>query len=257
MKITHIIAVLLVVIGFSSQAQADLFSNQTTSNPIMDGVVSPGEWNSAGMEYDGNGLAGATYAMWQDGLNYGSWSYSGKFSFLLHNIEQNTTYSNGLGGTDPAFNVFDIFTPSDPTNIYLEVTVRYDGFSVDKYDTAGNVIDTRNFDYGVDLAPEQTASYDWNNYFGVYARGGFGNTAFTSGLKGAIDNDNQLFEVAYLDNSFATVRRSIKDPDQKDNSQVATFLDTYVIPTPEPTAMILFGVGLAGLISGRARKRRK
>ncbi len=256
MKFTNVIAGILLVIGLSSQAQADLNSNPTTSNPIMDGVISAGEWNTAGSMLDGNGLAGATYAMWQNGLNYGSWNYAGNFSFLLHNIEQNTTFSNGA---NPAFNVFDIYTPTDSINKYLEVTVRYDGFTVNKYNSSGSIIDTNSFTYGVDLAPDQTDSYNWDNYWGVYAKGGYGNSAFTSGLANAVDNNNQTFELAYLNPatnaSSMPVRRSLKDPDQNRNWQLVTYLDVTVAPVPEPEtyAMLMAGFGFVGSIARRRK----
>ena len=256
MRLSNIAAALLAVIGFSSNVHAALLSQPTKSNPAIDGVVSPGEWNAAGTLSDGNGLAGTTYAEWRDGLNYSSWSYSGRFSFLLHNIEQNTTFSNGAGGTDPAFNVFDIYTPDDAINKYLEVTVRYDGFSVDKYNSSGVVIGSRSFTYALGLAPNETSNYDWNNYFGVYARGGYGNSAFTSGLTGAVNNNNQLFEVAYLNPTIDVppVRRSVKDPDQQNNWQVVTYIDTTVVTVPEPSSFALLGIGLSALVVSRRRK---
>jgi hypothetical protein len=69
MKLTNITAAILVVVGFSSQAHAVLISRPTSSNPVMDGKVSVGEWNTAGREADSGTLAGSVYAMWQDGLD--------------------------------------------------------------------------------------------------------------------------------------------------------------------------------------------
>lgn len=259
MKTIKLVIALLAISSFSTNAYAVLTSRLTNVNPVMDGIVSPGEWNDAGYEADGGGLAGAVYAEWQNGLDYGSWSYDGKFSFLLHNIEQNTTYSNG---GDPAYNVFDIYTPSDPVNKYLEVTVFYDGFSVNKYDSSATIIvDTATFNSATDLGPDQTGSYAWNDYFGIYAKGGYGNSAFAEGLDLAIDNDNQLFEVAYLNpsdvstSSIPPVRRSMKDPDQSSGWLEVTYLDTTVNTVPEPSAFALLGFGLSGLLGLRRMKR--
>ena len=118
-----------------------------------------------------------------------------------------------------------------------------------KYNSFGSVIDTRSFTYGVDLAPDQTSSYNWSDYFGVYAKGGYGNSAFTSGLTGAVDNNNQLFEVAYLNpTTDATgVRRSLKDPDQLRNWERVEYLDTTVKTVPLPASLPLFSTALAAL----------
>jgi len=232
-----------------------LISNPTNATPIVDGSVGFGEWNSAGFIQDNPGLAGATYAQWRNGLNYNSWSYSGRFSFLLHNIEQNTTFGNGSSGLDPAYNVFEIFTPEDPVNKYLEIWVRYDGFRVDKY-SLNTIVDTRSFNYGVDLAPDQTASYDWDNYFGVYAKGGFNNSAFDRGLALAINNSNQVFEVAYRAESIAPVRRSLKDPDQLNNWDLVEYIDVTVCTVPEPASFAIFCLGTVGAVV-RAKSRRK
>lgn len=270
MRFVHFAVAMLVAAGFVSTGNSAvctisdplnpvLISRFTSAQVVVNGNVSAGEWNSAGFLPDNPGLAGATYAQWRNNLVYDSWNYSGRFSFLLHNIEQNTTFGNGVLGTDPAFNVFDIFLPGDAVNKYLEVNVRYDGFTVDKYDTLGNIVDTRVFQYGVDLAPEQTASYDWDNYFGIYARGGFNNSAFQQGLALAVDNDNQVFELVFRDTlagALPPVRRNLKDPDQLNNWEVVEYLDVTVCTVPEPTSCAIFGLGALGAFA-RARLRRK
>jgi hypothetical protein len=177
----------------------------------------------------------------------GGGTYEGRFSFLLHNIEQNTTETNG---GSPAYNVFDIYAPGI-TQQLLEITVRYNGFTVIRL--ADNA--TKTFVSGVDSAPEQAAGYDWAAYFGVYAKGGFGNSAFTSELEGTINNDNQLFEVAYLNSPTISndgVRRSMKDPDQLRNWELVTYLDTTVVEVPEPESLVLMLLGL-GLMGVAAR----
>ncbi|NTV67892.1 MAG: PEP-CTERM sorting domain-containing protein [Chlorobaculum sp.] len=251
-KLLRIVASIFVATGFSSNAHA-LVSTLTTQNPVMDGVVSVGEWNGAGYEADGGGLAGAVYAEWKNGLDYGSYHYDGTFSFLLHNIEQNTTYDNG---GSPAYNVFDVYAASDSVNKYLEITARYNGFTVNKYNSSGVVIDTAVFDSATALGPDQTDSYVWGNYFGVYAKGGYGNSAYTSGLPLAIDNSNQIFEVAYLtpDSDFGlAVRRSMKDPDQLDGWKLKEYLDTTTV-VPEPSTTLLMGLGIIGMGYAKHRK---
>lgn len=254
------IAVGILVATLSSEAWSQLAvlqSRPTTSNPVMDGEARSGEWSAAGVTPDGFGLAGATYAMWREGLNYDDWSYSGNFSFLLHNIEQNTTYSNGASGQSPAFNVFDIYGSASDQFKDLEITVYYDGFTVVKFDESGVQEGSKSFRYGVDLAPEQTADYDWDAYWGVYARGGFNNSAFTSGLQGAVDNQNQLFEVAVRSvDGIVTARRSVKDPDQLKNWDLVLYNDLIIEAVPEPSTYLLLIAG-AGLMGCAIKKRRQ
>lgn len=247
----------------TSWAQTQVNAPVTTEMPVMDGRVGETEWDAASWVPDGFGLAGATYLMWREGLTYrsdsptlpASWDYSGNFSFLLHNIEQNTTYANGVAGDQPAFNVFDIYSAEDSVNPMLQVVVRYDGFDVTRYGVGGAADETRTFVTGQDLAPQETPQYDWNKYWGVFALGGFNNTAFTSGLPGAIDNDNQLFEVMYRsEGSPGAVRRSIKDPDQKQNWKVVVFNDVIVNQVPEPQSLALV---MGGLMTIGLRLRRR
>jgi hypothetical protein len=251
-KLFRIMLTGLVASGYSPNVYA-LESKLTTQNPVMDGVVSLGEWNDAGYEADAPGFAGAVYAEWKNGLDYGTWHYDGTYSFLLHNIEQNTTYDNG---GSPAYNVFDVYTASDSVNKYLEITVRYDGFTVNKYNSSGVIIDTATFNSTTALGPDQTDSYVWGDYFGVYAKGGYGNSAYTSGLPLAIDNSNQIFEVAYLNpvsDIGLGVRRSMKDPDQLDGWKLKEYLDTTTT-VPEPSTILLMGLGIIGM--GYAKRRK-
>lgn len=280
MKFTRIAIASLMLVGLNASVQAQLLSKLTTSMPVMDGVVTPGEWNQAGSLPD-QGLAGSTYAMWRNGLEYSSggssWSYQGHFSALLHNIEQNKGENNvdQGGNVTPAFNVFDIFSASNPSSKYLEITIRYDGFSVVKFDAAGNQVDANTFVYTAGSAPDETANYQWDDYWGVYARGGYGNSAYTSGLAGAQDDANQIFELLYrvpfgevvTDPQTRrqvpdVVRRALKDPDQQrpplplDPWPVPTFIDVTVISVPEPASLALLGLG-GGLLALSRRTGRK
>ncbi len=246
--------VLLAASSASSAQLAVLDAPRTDAHPVADGVVAPDEWRDAAVLPDGNGLAGATYAMWRQGLNYDTWRYDGYFTFLLHNIEQNTTYANGATG--PAFNVFDIYASAADPYLDLEVVVRYDGFDVTRYSDAGVRLETRSFTAGVDLAPEATSTYDWDRYWGVYALGGFNNSAFAESLPLAVDNDNQVFEVIVRGDALVTARRSLKDPDQFRNWMVVTYNDVIINPVPEPSTWWMFAAGTL-LLTGVARQRRR
>ncbi len=267
MRVFRFAVAVFTLFGLASTGQAAIVtggprvlnSNLTNAMPIVDGSVGSGEWDSAGFLPDNPGLAGATYAQWTPGLTYNTGSYSGRFSFLLHNIEQNTTFGNGVSGLDPAYNVFDIFKPEDSVNKYLEITVRYDGFTVDKYNN-NTIVDTRTFNYGVGLAPHETPNYDWDNYFGVYAKGGFNNSAFEQGLPLAINNNNQLFEVAYRTDPMADippVRRSVKDPDQLNNWQLVEYIDVTVCTVPEPASFAILCLGTVGVVVREKLRRKK
>ncbi len=231
----------------------------TTVNPTINGTFGPGEWNQASYEQDQGGLAGYMYAMAKNGYSIGAGNYSGSFQFLAHNIEQ-------LSGTpSPAdFNAFDFYPGRDKTaNPLLTVWVFNDTNSLDDswLGIAGipglsasptDIFDDRGFYvYNYSLAtgklwlpgqarPED-GGYDWDNYWGVYARGGFDNSAFTSGLSGAIDNDNPVFEVAYLipgSSEPIEALRSIKDPDGPPLDPTTRLVDYWegVIPIPEPAS---------------------
>lgn len=268
MRLIRFAVAVFMLFGLASIGQAAvvtggrqvLNSNLTFAMPVVDGSVGNGEWNSAGFLADNPGLAGATYAQWTPGLTYNSGSYTGMFSFLLHNIEQNTTFGNGPLGLDPAYNVFEIFTPEDPVNKYLEIWVRYDGFRVDKFNN-NVLVDTRTFNSGVDLAPDQTSNYDWDYYFGVYAKGGFNNSAFEQGLPLAIDNNNQVFEVAYRSDSISAfippVRRNLKDPDGQNNWELVEYIDVTVCTVPEPASFAIVCLGTVGvMVRGKLRRKK-
>jgi len=246
----------------------------TDANPLIDGTVGVGEWSKAGSENDGGGLAGATYAMWRNTLNYaGGISYGGKFQFLLHNIEQNPDNNNA------AYNVFDIYRPGNTTDRYLQIWVFNDvdetvddswmGAAASNLTglTGTSSIDDRGFGvYNFETsqwrqflpgATPQAGSYDWDLSWGVYAVGAYNNSAYTAGLSGATDNANQIFEVVYRvpdPNWNEAVRRSVSDPDRTPYAPPKEYKDVIITTIPEPATLALFGIGLAGLAGRRCRQ---
>ncbi|MDP2434056.1 MAG: PEP-CTERM sorting domain-containing protein [Pseudomonadota bacterium] len=254
-----------------------LVFNQTTSTPVIDGTVSAGEWNQADSAPDQGGLAGSMYAMWRS-----NWlTYTGTFQFLLHNIEQNPN------PYDAAYNVFDIYKPGESTNPYLQVWVFN---SVDETNVTNDttwtaasgltaltgitsIVDTGfgvwNFELNefrqyVSGPGPQGGSYDWDLFWGVYAAGGYDNSAYAEGLAGSVNNNNQLFEVVYRSSLTETVinpgdqtilpgsvRRSIKDPDDSPFLPPVVYWEGTI---PEPGSLLLFGIGAAGLAGIRRRK---
>jgi len=246
----------------------------TDVNIIVNGEVGSGEWVDADYEADSSGAsAGAMYAMWKKGYQVGSGDYTGTFQFLLHNIEQLTSQE------DADYNVFDFYASDDSANPIVTAWI-FDGNDTDN--PSGTDIDWLNpaglsGEYPTDLddrgflvynyvmdeyrpwLPEdgtpEVGGYDWDYYWGVYARGGFNNSAYDEGLPLAIDGSNELYEVVYRTSDGGTVRRNIKDPDDTPTSPLIDYFDGELTMVPEPTTMLLLGSGLIGL--ARFRKKRK
>lgn len=245
----------------------------TDVNIIVNGEVGSGEWDDACFEADSSGAnAGAMYAMWKNGYQPGSENYTGTFQFLLHNIEQLTSQE------DADYNVFDFYASNDSANPILTAWI-FDGNDIDNPSSTDSGwlnpavlsgdftdLDDRGFlvyNYGIgeyrqwlptDGTPE-VGGYDWDYYWGVYARGGFNNSAYDEGLPLAIDGSNELYEVIYRTSDGGTVRRSIKDPDDLPTDPLIEYWDGELTMVPEPTTMLLLGSGLIGL--ARFRKKRE
>ncbi len=248
------------------------------NNIVADGFVDTDEWTDADYESDGVGLEGAMYAMWRNGYNVGSGNYSGQFQFLLHNIEQ-------LDDQDDAdYNVFDVFANDNPVNPLLTIWVFNDvdkssASDPDWLDPSGlesllgfSELDDRGFlVYNYDLTtyrhylPEDTnpgdGGYDWDYYWGVYAAGGFNNSAYDEGLALATDDDNELYEVIYRSDSDGVARRGIKDPDYDSpddgaSTPLIVYWDGEISTVPEPGTIAMLGLGALGVL-GAIRYRRK
>ena len=249
--------------------------NPTDVNIIADGSVSTEEWADADWEVDGLGAnAGSMYAMWKNNYNIGSGNYDGTFQFLLHNIEQLASQQ------DHDYNVFDVYAKNDPDTLAKRIWVFNDTDNSSSTDSswltpAGLIddyteIDDRGFlvyNYETttyahwlpEYARPEDGAYDWDAYSGVYARGGFDNTAYTEGLPEATDNDNQIFEVILKTDSdvFDEFRRSLKDPDDVTiDSEIVEYIDAVITVVPEPISSTLFLVGAATLGFRRMRKKR-
>ena len=252
----HLCTVAVCIIA-NTGAYGALSWVNTTVDPTINGTFAPGEWNQASSEQDQGGLAGYMYAMAKTDYNIGAGNYTGYFQFLAHNIEQlsGSPYSSD-------FNAFDLYaTPAKTAPPLLTVWVFNDSNSTDDswlgiagipgfsgsgsdiFDDRGFYVYNNSLGIGKQWLPGETrpedGGYDWNNYWGVYARGGFDNSAFTSGLPGAIDNDNPVYEVAFLNSGIGDFYRGIKDPDAIDPNDPNTKLVNYwegVIPVPEPAS---------------------
>jgi hypothetical protein len=255
MKSTFKLAATLAMgLLFGLPANADILRTPPTAgNPLMDGTAESGEWNAAGLVEDQSGLKGTVYGMWSNGLTLtngiSTYAYSGKFTYILHNIEENTSFYNYPSGIQSdAYNEFLL----GPGSYALDIVVSYGldsygqrdwGFSVENK-TLGL---TRTFTYDGTNAPNQT-DYNWDYYWGVYASGDFNNSAFTSGLTGSIDNSNQVFEVVVrqdkLDDAMSSI---IADPIPGNNYENGKYNDPIIVFVPEPGSFLLLSIGMAAL----------
>ena len=232
------------------------FNPTNATNISADGSVNVGEWSQADYQSDGPSLAGSVYAQWSNDYQAGSKKYGGKFQYLLHNIEQLKT------DEDYDYNVFDIGSRLtvwvfDDVDSVIDTTWLANAGLGSKYtslvDTGFLVYNSvsgeyRKYDLG-DVRPED-GGYDWDKYWGVYAAGGYNNSAFVNGLNNSLNDNNELYEVIYrADGYLDQIRRSVKDPD--DTGRLVTYFEGDVKMVPEPTALPVLLLGLVAVIRRR------
>jgi hypothetical protein len=234
---------------------------------IANGTVGIDEWSdAAGIQDDLGASAGYIYSMWSENYTAGSVTYSGTFNYLLHNIEQSTT------AEDADYNVFDVYS-NDTVRLRIWVFNGADEADDSTWLSAAGLnsyyatIDDRGFlvyNYGLNtyaqwlpeyISPED-GGYSWDAYWGVYAAGGFDNSAYEAGLTGSYDNDNELYEVIYKLAGSTTIKRSILDPDKGiPSNPLIPFCDNLEITfVPEPVTTVLVLQGLGGFALMRKRR---
>lgn len=271
---THLLlanAICVMSIMLISTPSFALHFNLTNANNIVaDGFVDTDEWADASWEADPFGN-GSMYAMYREDYEVDLGSYTGGFQFLLHNIEQLTE------DNDWDYNVFDNFKPDDPFNVFLRIYIfdNVDSSNDSWFEPSGlksliggTTFDDRGFlvynyeeSTSAHWLPEyngpEDGGYVWDDYWDVYAAGGFNNSAYEAGLNHAVDGDNELYEVIYNGGWGEQIWR-IGDPvnDDPDASLVVYWGASDGgggTITPEPTTIILLGLGTLAL---RRRKRR-
>jgi hypothetical protein len=248
--LVNVICAMGIILLIGTPSFADLEWKLTDAdNIVADGTVDTDEWTDAGYIVDQFG-DGSFYGMYRQDYTVNHNSYTGKFYFFLHNIEQLKE------DNDWDYNFFYIFQHGDFINPLLSIYV-FD--NVDSPDDSwfigpnrlqsligGTTFDDRGFlvynydesDYvhwlPGDPGPED-GEYAWDYYYGVYAAGGFNNSAYEEDLALAKDNNNELYEV--ICNSPLQLEVIAHDP-PFDPIDVDPII--YVI-TPEPATIALLG----------------
>jgi hypothetical protein len=283
---------IIASLGLIGSARAVTF-NLTTANPVIDGSAGASDWSQASVTSDGLPNGGTFYAQRTVGLTYGSnVSYAGNFEFMLHNI----TALTSLTGAD--YNQFTLYSPTNSSVAMLTVWVFntnnnpalvtqtwLNAIGVGAYYTPASLGSDTGFvvyndqlnawaEYvpGTSVATPQSGDYNWADYWGIYAAGGFDGSAYAAGLAGALDQSNQLYEVAY---DVPASSGSGSSSGQADSCPVATPSKVVAVdPTlaggsgsgstyltaatavncPEPASLTVLGAGLLGLCAIRRHR---
>ncbi|MCI5178379.1 MAG: hypothetical protein D3911_03445 [Candidatus Electrothrix sp. AW3_4] len=275
MKIrTILLSTIAIAACYNTTTFALSYNYTTATNIIADGSVDAGEWSQADYQADGSGKLGTMYTQWSNGYHAGTKYYSGKFFYLLHNLEDLQT------NEDADYNYFEFFDSCG--NLLLKVWVFDDvdetndaawmtAAGLASYPTYPTINDTgflvynvalnqyRKYDISGSSTKPEDGGYDWNYYWGVYGAGGFNNSAFNNGLPLSINNNNEVYEI-FLCSDCAGLNIDINgggascggggggcgsqqttacDPIGPPTSSSSTYFSGCVTPAPAPPTLVV------------------